>query len=174
MHAIFEGGAAFTKTPDSTRIEAVRLSIGRMMRHIADTIERPDGKLHLYSGHDWTVSPLLLCVAHHDDPAFHSWPPFCSNIAFEVWSSRPSDDDGLNHYACDGAGHGRHVRVLYNGVPVALRCGTAGEEACTVCSVAQFRAMVDDYCITDFAAECGQSPPARAAGIDGKKPAFNR
>lgn len=79
MHSIFEGGARHTDTPGETRAETVRLSIGRMMAHIVESMGRPDGKLHLYSGHDWTLSPLLLCVAKPDDPLFHSWPPFCSN-----------------------------------------------------------------------------------------------
>ena len=87
--------------------ERLRLAIGRMMgestdaRHvllanqppctttvglIAERLQRPDGRLHMYSAHDWTVAPLLLCVARHDDPELSMWAPFCSNISFELWS----------------------------------------------------------------------------------------
>jgi len=93
------------------------------------SLERPDGKLHLYSGHDWTVTPLLMTVSQPDDPRLRAWAPFCASIAFELWSSRPAD--ALSHWAALGqpsaADDGRYVRVLWNGEPVAL---PGGVEVC--------------------------------------------
>ena len=78
--------------------EALRLSIGRMVAVILDTMEKPDGKLHLYSGHDWTVTPLLLTACRFDEPETHLWPPFCSNISFETWSDREDDANKLSYW----------------------------------------------------------------------------
>lgn len=88
MQTIYEGGAAWGETPQQTRSEALRLAIGRMMSHIVEKLERPDGTLYLYSGHDWTVSPLLLCLVLPSEELLDEWPPFCSNLAIELWSSR--------------------------------------------------------------------------------------
>ena len=143
-----------------------------MVTHIAETLERPDGTLHLYSGHDWTVSPLLMCVAKHDEPMLDGWPPFCANIAFELWSSREDDYDEsrqLSHARGDRGHDGRHVRVLFNGEPVDMPCSPAGQMTCTL---AQFREMVRPFCVADFEAE-GRA----AAGGDAKaaeKPSFNK
>ena len=73
---------------------------------------------------------------------------------------RPSDGKGLSHHACDGAAaetgsEGRHVRVLYNGRPVALRCAASGSD---ICYLAEFKRMVDAYSVRDFAAECKPCP----------------
>jgi len=157
MQDIFEGGARFTDAPDATRRESLSLIIGRLWTHILQTMGQPDGTLHLLSGHDWSVSPLLLCVTSHDDPLHAFWPPFCSNIAFELWSTRASDarhPRALAHPAStgDAASHdsGRHVRVLYNGRPIALAGGEPGRDTCTL---AEFRALVAPYCVRDFASE---------------------
>ena len=34
-----------------------------MLTEILERMDRPDKKMHLYSRHDWTVSPLFMCVA---------------------------------------------------------------------------------------------------------------
>jgi lysophosphatidic acid phosphatase type 6 len=55
-------------------------------------------KMHLYSGHDSSVLPLLVAlgkeVAH--------WPPYLSHLVFELWQ-RPGSGE---HYVkvCDGFG----------------------------------------------------------------------
>lgn len=157
MHAIFEGGAPFTPLPDATRREAVRLAIGRMLGMIVERLERPDGVLHLYSGHDWTVTPLLMAVCRPDEPALSAWPPFCSSISFELWSSRPGDAP-LSHWARAGApsasAEGRYVRVLWNGAPIRLTA--SGEE---VCSLADFRRAVTPFLVGDYECECRPVPP---------------
>ena len=63
MEHIFAGGAAFTKNQKKRRDDALKLGIGRMLTEIVERMDRPDKKMHLYSGHDWTVSPLFMCVA---------------------------------------------------------------------------------------------------------------
>lgn len=159
MHSVFEGGAAFTRTPESTRREALRLGIGRMLNMIMERLERPDGKLHLYSGHDWTVTPLLMAVARRDEPQLGVWAPFCSSISFELWSSRPGDTP-LAHWASRGepsaADDGRFVRVLWNGEPISLPGTAAGEE---VLSLAEFRRAIAPYRVQDFERECRPPPP---------------
>ena len=40
-----------------------------------------------------------MSVARSDDPDMFVWPPFCSNIAFELWSARPEDaPDKVNRF----------------------------------------------------------------------------
>ena len=154
MHDIFEGGARFTDDPEGTRQEALRLTIGRMWSEIIDGLTRPDGTLRLFSAHDWTVSPLLMCVAPRDDLMFDRWPPYCSNIVFEVWSTREADcatPRRLRHPASCGAhanDAGRHVRIVYNGEVVKLK-GTSSE----TCTLSDFRAMVEPYCVRDLGDE---------------------
>ncbi|KAL1507031.1 hypothetical protein AB1Y20_007893 [Prymnesium parvum] len=172
MHAIFEGGAAFTPAPEKTRHEALRLAIGRMLAHIVEKLDRPDGVLHLYSGHDWTVTPLLMCVAKRDEPALQLWPPFCSNIAFELWSSRPADASGINHHDCEGGSTSddRHVRVLLNGSPIAMQCAAHGRDTC---SLQDFKRMLESlYSSPNFQAECKASASKPAAPV--AKPRFNK
>eukprot|EP00943_MAST-04B_sp_MAST-4B-sp1_P009639 g9639.t1 len=73
MEHIFEGGADFTEKTEERRTDALKLGIGRMLTQILDRMDRPDRIYHLYSGHDWTVSPLFMCVAGKG--ATHPWPP---------------------------------------------------------------------------------------------------
>eukprot|EP00327_Prymnesium_parvum_P005303 CAMPEP_0182814776 /NCGR_PEP_ID=MMETSP0006_2-20121128/10037_1 /TAXON_ID=97485 /ORGANISM="Prymnesium parvum, Strain Texoma1" /LENGTH=537 /DNA_ID=CAMNT_0024940929 /DNA_START=82 /DNA_END=1696 /DNA_ORIENTATION=+ len=196
MHAIFEGGAAFTPAPEKTRHEALRLAIGRMLAHIVDKLDRPDGVLHLYSGHDWTVTPLLMCVAKRDEPALQLWPPFCSNIAFELWSAnqarglpgeklvlcwashphaappQAADASGINHHDCEGGSTSddRHVRVLLNGSPIAMQCAAHGRDTC---SLQDFKRMLESlYSSPNFQAECKASASKPAAPV--AKPRFNK
>lgn len=134
--------------------EALRLSIGRMVAVIIDTMEKPDGKLHLYSGHDWTVTPLLLTSCRHDDPSTHLWPPFCSNISFETWSDRGDDKMKLPYWGTRGVGNhddGRYVRTVYNGKAVDMPCSEKGNEYCTM---ATFRTMMERYRVVDYEKEC--------------------
>ena len=173
MHHIFEGGAAFTDDPEGTRTEALRLAIGRLWSHLLETLARPDRALHLYSGHDWSVSPLLMCCVARDDPLLHGWPPFCSNFCIELWSTREADREPqrLCHAACAGlaaaAAEGDyHVRVLYNGRPVRLQCSGGA-----TCTLAQFTRHLAPYCVRDYAEE---SKPRTARGAARSKFGFNK
>ena len=156
MHHIFEGGASWTPEPEATRTEALRLVIGRLWTLIVEKLGKPDGSLHLYSGHDWSVSPLLMCIVGRTSPLLHSWPPFCSNIAFELWSTRKEDIASpriLSHPASRGdetvQEEGRYVRVLYNGQPVEMVCSHGSD----TCSLADFKQMLKHFCVHDFEEE---------------------
>ena len=153
----------------------VTTAVGRHLAFIVDTLERPDGKLHLHSGHDWTVGPLKLAVGPWADQILlngpgqqagfiheaERWPAFCSNIAFELWSAR--EDDAVSartgrrhHFAADGAAgalnEGRHVRVVWNGTEVIdMPCSVAGKETCRL---DDFKRMVAKLCVGDFRSEC--------------------
>ena len=176
-HGVFSGGAEFTGDPEATATEALRLSIGRMWSHILATLAAPDGALHLYSGHDWTLTPLLMCITRHDDPMLQRWPPFCSELSVELWSTRGEDLQAsgrggkggsavtLSLQSCVGsdpalAEAGRYVRCVFNGVAVDMKCSAAGE---SYCSLKDFNAMVRAYAVSDFAAECSASGGTAAA-----------
>ena len=157
MQRMFDGGSPFTPDPQATRTEALRLAIGRMLTHVLDVLGRPDGALHLYSAHDWTVSPLLMAVAREDDPLLASWPPFCSEISFELWTEQGSAHDRrLSFWPSHGAKsavreEARHVRVLFNGQPVDMPCSERGAE---LCRLADFRRMLSRLAVQDYEAEC--------------------
>jgi hypothetical protein len=148
MHHIFIGDGVLGQT------EALKMAIGRMVTVIMDTMEKPDGKLHLYSGHDWTVTPLLLTACREkEEPAIHTWPPFCSNISFELWSDR-DDDVRLNYWGTRGIQNhdqGRYVRTIYNSNVIDMPCSPRGEEYCTL---RQFRHMMNQYKSLDYNKEC--------------------
>jgi hypothetical protein len=170
MHKIFEASAEHTSAPETTRRESLRLIIGRLWTHVLDTMARPDGALHLLSGHDWSVSPLLMCIVTHDDALLQHWPPFCSNLAFELWSTREADcrePRRLSHPACagDASAHedGRHVRVLYNGQPVQLLCSAPGRQTCTL---AEFKRLVAPHAVSDFTREGREDAAERLAVQD--------
>ena len=129
-----------------------------MIGRILDTLGRPDGALHLYSGHDWTVTPLLMAVCRDDEPRLSRWPGFCTSIAFELWSVDPADAGPPAHWPSRGAGamreDERYVRVLWNGEPVALRCAERGAADERMCRLADFRRSLEAYVVRDFEAEC--------------------
>lgn len=157
MHDVFAGGAPHVPEAqrEATREEALRLGIGRMVAHLVHTLDRPDGRLHLYSGHDWTVGPLLMCLCRADDPLLHQWPRFCAEVAIELWSSNPSDAPAAfwPSYGATPARREeqRYVRVLYNGEPLDLACSAEGQQ---LCRVADFKRMVSRYAVKCFESEC--------------------
>ena len=91
--------------------------MGRMLHHILEEMEDAGAtaaappRLLLYSGHDWTVMPLLMALdpsygrqsgqetAFED--AFH-WTPYSGDLALEVHQDQATGE--------------RFVRVLYGGV----------------------------------------------------------
>ena len=126
-----------TLTPDPNSDpnpdQALRLGIGRLLAHIVTTLDRPDGKLHLYSGHDWTVGPLLMCLCPASEALLKTWPPFCAELAVELWSDETELAGGAaDSAAASASGDGgaararepsRYVRVLYNGARVPYTQG---------------------------------------------------
>ena len=109
--------------------QALRLGIGRLLAHIVATLDHPDGKLHLYSGHDWTVGPLLMCLCPASEALLKTWPPFCAELAVELWSDETEAAGGAAASASGDGGAARarepsrYVRVLYNGARVSYTQG---------------------------------------------------
>jgi hypothetical protein len=151
MEHIFEGGARFHKnaiTSHSRRVETLRLGIGRLVTHLLERMDRPDSTMHLYSGHDWSVSPLFMCVA--GPGATHDWPPFCSNISFEVWSDC-AEDSAPVHWSVNGINpqndDGRYVRVIYNSEVLKMPCGE-------VCKMKDFKRLMKPFLVKDYGQLC--------------------
>lgn len=129
----------------------LRLSMGRLlhmllanMREAAAAASEQQGQqqgaqgqppplLRLYSGHDSTIMPLLAALGMDVE----SWPPYVSNLTFELWELPPPHQpaaaegqeqlQGLGTEAAEAGrgaplpGPGRFlVRVLYNKQEVAL------------------------------------------------------
>lgn len=160
MHEIFTGKNVVGQQ------EALRLGIGRMVNVIMDTMDKPDGKLYLYSGHDWTVTPLLLTSCRNGIPETLSWPPFCSNISFELWSDRDDDqEEKIAYWATRISGsheEGRFVRTIYNGKVIDMPCSSVGNDYCTL---SQFKKMMHQYKITDYEKECQNLKDVKVADL---------
>lgn len=132
------------------RVEMLSLTSGRLLQHILHTMERPDGALHLYSAHDTTLAPLLMCVMPEEEFKQQSWPGFCSNLTFELWSEN-NDVTELSVWSCHGShfasrDSGKHVRAIYNGRPLPMSCGRTG-----ICTLEEFRAMALTYDVANYA-----------------------
>eukprot|EP00605_Chrysophyceae_sp_TOSAG23-4_P002653 GSChrysophyteH1.ASY1.ANO1.2929.1 assembled CDS len=56
--------------------------------------------MHVYSGHDTVIAPVLAALGVYSDPKRCIWPPYASRIALELWEKK---------------GHDRHFRLVYNG-----------------------------------------------------------
>lgn len=72
-------------------------------------------RMYLYSAHDTTIMPLVVAMGVDID----TWPPYLSNLSFELWQGQPAPGVAPKHY----------VRVLYNdselripGVPLGVLC----------------------------------------------------
>ena len=90
----------------------------------------------------------------------HPWPPFCSNITFEVWSSR-KDDDVIQHWANNGISKdgshddGRFVRIIYNSEVLRTPCSDANSDD-HLCSMKAFKQMMSKFVVhTDYKDLCG-------------------
>ncbi|GAX83875.1 hypothetical protein CEUSTIGMA_g11300.t1 [Chlamydomonas eustigma] len=102
--------------------------------------------MHVYSGHDSTVSPLLVLLTRKTQD---SWPPFTANLVFELWDLEANQEEEgeirqqLLRQAAEKRGDatvgsgkpmitkpkhdGRYaVRVLYNRKPLILGGSNAG------------------------------------------------
>ena len=176
MEHIFEGGADFVENSEARRTEALKLGIGRMLTQIVDRMDRPDKMYHLYSGHDWTVSPLFMCVAGKG--ATHAWPPFCSNITFEVWSAK-EEDEVIEHWANQGIDKngknddGRYVRVLYNSEILKMPCSDNSGTNNQLCKMKDFKQMMSKFIVNEnYTDICGGKgewhSPSHVAKGEGK------
>lgn len=120
--------------------EITRLNIGffvggELIPAMRDAVEKKAGtpRYLIFSGHDYTISALLGALGHGNE----RWPPFASNILFEVWQLKDAS---------------AAVRVFYNGVELVLDgCSTSP------CPWAEFLALMDSRAtVHDVAAECAR------------------
>ena len=92
------------------REELLKLSMGRMFDSVVQRMRQcAEGQskhqMYMYSGHDTTVMPLLATLGQD----VTTWPPYVSNVIFELWESQTPD--GKKH---------DFVKVLVNGKEVEL------------------------------------------------------
>ncbi|KAI7857192.1 histidine phosphatase superfamily [Circinella umbellata] len=139
--------------------EGRRLGIGRLVGDIRDRmVEKTAGvndrKLHIYSGHDTTVGPLLISLGVFDK----RWPPFSSSIIFELfkekgtnlsWTSRIFGQKEQPHY----------VRVRYNDKILELPGCHAIEDHHSsgdksLCTFEAFKKIVKDQVPENWNEEC--------------------
>lgn len=123
--------------------EFIRLVLGNFLKEIIgemeETAKHPSKwgtKLHIYSGHDTTISPLLGSLLLPDEMFY--WPPYASNILFEMWTETEA-------YEPDSPFSSFIVRVLYNGEVIPLSwCGGA-----ELCPLAEFVSYYKDNFIPE-------------------------
>ncbi|KAJ2752162.1 hypothetical protein IWQ56_006776, partial [Coemansia nantahalensis] len=125
--------------------DLTRLTIGslvgtlreQMTAHIAGKTAAL--KFALYSGHDSTVWPLLGVLGADQHSSL--WPPYASNLIFELWKKQ------------DGQ---RVVRVIFNGNVLGLASDSAWCDM-NACPVDKFLAHIDTFIPTNITAECAAS-----------------
>lgn len=141
MNANFEWALKFRDHPLAKNL--TRLAIGNFVGTLTEQIrskiagKEGDLKFALYSGHDTTVAPLLGVLKA--DNYNMMWPPYASNIVFELWKEKRT---------------GRHVvRVVYNGKTLKLQ---HQHEWCNMesCPVEDFYKYLDGYIPSDIVTEC--------------------
>ena len=92
------------------REELLKLSMGRMFDSVVQRMcqcadGQPKHQMYMYSGHDTTIMPLLATLGQD----VTTWPPYVSNVVFELWESNTSDGKKQ-----------QYVKVLVNGKEVEL------------------------------------------------------
>ncbi|KAF8928361.1 Acid phosphatase-like protein 2 [Dissophora ornata] len=112
--------------------EMLQLGIGSLTRDIQKNFLEAAAPFLLYSGHDTTLLPLLGML----DSADMRWPPYASNLIFELWSS-PSKE--------------RFVRVLYNGRAVKTKSNWCDLEWCPLDTVVKY---MGQFIVDNLGARC--------------------
>ena len=173
--AAFQGGLG---AADDTRQLALKLAVGRMLHHALEVMEAAGGetgeqpwaaidnhpasldavppKMLLYSGHDWTIMPLLMVLR----PSFGvteedaDWADFASDLAFEVWT-----EERATVVAVAAPKPEIYCRILYCGRVLELPPSAGRQDG--LCTVAALRAwlggrglLISD--VNDWNTLCGQ------------------
>ncbi|KAF8462882.1 histidine phosphatase superfamily [Kalaharituber pfeilii] len=135
-------------------------------------------KLALYGGHDTTVAAMLVSLGIFDG----QWPPFSSNIAFELFKGHgmpkpilqdlpktKEDEEGWGWWRWFGGREkdvdkrldGYYVRLKYNDNPVVLKgCRPKGRHLDgdeSFCTLAAFKSIVDKMAPQDWRHECNSN-----------------
>ncbi|KAJ1921832.1 hypothetical protein GGI09_002409 [Coemansia sp. S100] len=122
----------------------LRLVTGSLLGTLKDQVQEHIAgktgnlKLALYSGHDSTIWPLLAAFQASNKNML--WPPYASNILFELWKKN------------DGS---RVVRVIYNGQVLKAQ---PEFEWCDLnaCPLDTFYKHLDEYIPESIVTECAQ------------------
>jgi len=116
----------YNASPRSKQL--ARLGISAFMAVIRDTLiaratgsdEAPD--FVYYSGHDSTIGPVLGAL----NITGFRWPPYASNMLFELWQDPSAVDGAADHDAASSLS----VRVVYNGVTLPIYAAGCCEDLC--------------------------------------------
>jgi len=92
-------------------VECTRASLGKFIGEMVEEMSKAERKLYLVSAHDTTVLPLLVAFGVHDG----LWPPFCANIAVELWENQELVDRAAEIGSAEAEEDRFLVRVVYNG-----------------------------------------------------------
>ena len=88
-------------------------------RMIDKTQQKSALKFVLYSGHDTTVTPLLINLGVHDETR---WTPYATRVVFELWRDTLADTSEQKDSA-----DGFYFRVLVNGEIVTNKMKFCGD-----------------------------------------------
>lgn len=124
-------------------VDIARLMIGHFANEIRDSMLQGNlmgyPRYVLFSGHDDTLTPLLAGLGISVD----IWPPYASNLVFELWRTRDSSPSEMKLF----------VRVVYNG-DVQTIPGCTREDG-TLCSWNEFSGIIEtNLTIKDYEKEC--------------------
>ncbi|KAI7817799.1 histidine phosphatase superfamily [Gamsiella multidivaricata] len=123
--------------------EMLQLGIGPLAKDIRQNLLKAkngeSAPFLVFSGHDTTLIPLLGMLGSTD----MRWPPYASNLLFEVWSP-PSKE--------------YFVRVLYNGRVVKTTSNWCDFEWC---SLDTFIEYLGQFIVDDLDAKCKTTVPQR-------------
>ena len=118
--------------------EMVSLSIGKVLKDILQNMDQAasgktvNAKMQLFSGHDTTLMPILVALGHE----LVRWPPFMSNLIFELYWSRSLQ----KHF----------VRIVYNKQVLRLK-GDNGEG---FVELSTFNQQLQKFISTDYNSAC--------------------
>ncbi|KAG0317209.1 Lysophosphatidic acid phosphatase type 6 [Dissophora globulifera] len=125
--------------------ELLQLGIGSLTgdirANLQDAVQEPGASVHapfrLYSAHDTTLLPLLGML----DSADMRWPPYASNLVFELWKSPTKE-----HF----------VRVLYNGRVVITKSNWCDLGWCPLDIVLNY---LGQFVVDDLTTKCEWRAP---------------
>ena len=101
----------------------LRLGMGVLLETMLRRMEEADNtSLHLYSGHDSSLMPLLAALGHQ----VADWPPYLSNLVLELWQ-RPGGSGGERYvkvraWVCGWVGAGAQGQGVWGWGEGTLRC----------------------------------------------------
>jgi len=103
--------------------QAYKLSTGAADARILKNDEARSPLVHVFSGHDTVIAPVLTALGVYQHSSYCKWPNYASRIAFEAWSptgkalkKHPLNGDKNTGFSTKNSN--MHIRVVYNGEDV--------------------------------------------------------